>query len=226
MIDVGAGDGRLVATAASDPDTFAVAVDANSAALREGLRRARKAKITNALFVAAAAEMLPRPFSGTATEVRVHYPWGSLLTSLVTGSRQVVNGIAALLRPGGRLTVLVSVIEATASKASPASTTPRRRPSRHGWSPRPIFLASWPFARRTPLTSRLPARRGASASAPAPSVGLAAVAALRDLVEELEELHVDNARRLGWSRQAIADGLGITRQSVHKKHHVRRGRRR
>lgn len=58
-----------------------------------------------------------------------------------------------------------------------------------------------------------------------PGVGLAAVAALRDLVEELEELHVDNARQLGWSWQAIADGLGITRQSVHKKHHVRRGRR-
>ncbi len=59
-----------------------------------------------------------------------------------------------------------------------------------------------------------------------PAVGLAAVAALRDLVEELEELHVDNARALGWSWQAIAEGLGITRQSVHKKHHVRRGRRR
>ena len=58
-----------------------------------------------------------------------------------------------------------------------------------------------------------------------PAIGLAAVAALRDLVEELEELHVDNARQLGWSWQAIADGLGITRQSVHKKHHVRRGRR-
>lgn len=57
-----------------------------------------------------------------------------------------------------------------------------------------------------------------------PAIGLAAVAALRDLVEELEELHVDNARRLGWSWQAIAGGLGITRQSVHKKHHVRRGR--
>lgn len=58
-----------------------------------------------------------------------------------------------------------------------------------------------------------------------PAVGLAAVAALRDLVEELEELHVDNARALGWPWQAIADALGVTRQSVHKKHHVRRGRR-
>ena len=51
-----------------------------------------------------------------------------------------------------------------------------------------------------------------------PGVGLAAVAALRTLVEELEALHVDNARRGGWSWQAIADQLGITRQSVHKKH--------
>jgi hypothetical protein len=59
-----------------------------------------------------------------------------------------------------------------------------------------------------------------------PGVGLGAVAALRQLVEELEELQVDNARGLGWSWQAIADALGITRQSVHKKHHVRRRRRR
>jgi hypothetical protein len=59
-----------------------------------------------------------------------------------------------------------------------------------------------------------------------PAVGLRAVAALRQLVEELEELHVDNARSMGWSWQAIADALGITRQSVHKKHHVRPRRRR
>jgi hypothetical protein len=59
-----------------------------------------------------------------------------------------------------------------------------------------------------------------------PAVGLGAVAALRQLVEELEELHVDNARGLGWSWQAIAEALGVTRQAVHKKHHVRRGRRR
>lgn len=58
-----------------------------------------------------------------------------------------------------------------------------------------------------------------------PAVGLRAAAALRQLVEELEELHVDNARSLGWSWQAIADALGVTRQSVHKKHHVRRRRR-
>jgi hypothetical protein len=59
-----------------------------------------------------------------------------------------------------------------------------------------------------------------------PAVGLAAVAALRTLVEELEALHVANARDQGWSWQAIAERLGITRQSVHRKHHGDRRRRR
>lgn len=51
-----------------------------------------------------------------------------------------------------------------------------------------------------------------------PEVGLAAVTTLRTLVDELEALHVDNARACGWSWQAIAERLGVTRQSVHKKH--------
>ena len=56
-----------------------------------------------------------------------------------------------------------------------------------------------------------------------PAVGLAAVASLRVLLESLEELHVENARRLGWSWQEIARELGVSRQAVHKKHG--RGRR-
>jgi hypothetical protein len=59
-----------------------------------------------------------------------------------------------------------------------------------------------------------------------PATGLAAVAALRRLVDELEVLHVDHARATGWSWQEIADALGVTRQAVHKKHHVRRALRR
>ncbi|RAY14139.1 helix-turn-helix domain-containing protein [Actinomadura craniellae] len=55
-----------------------------------------------------------------------------------------------------------------------------------------------------------------------PAAGLAAVAALRVLLEELEALHVDNARARGWSWEAIATALGVRRQSVHKKHARRR----
>jgi hypothetical protein len=65
----------------------------------------------------------------------------------------------------------------------------------------------------TTLTELAPAIDGRD-----PRTGLAAVAALRRLLEELEAAHVANARAAGWSWEAIAHALGITRQSVHKKH--------
>jgi hypothetical protein len=51
-----------------------------------------------------------------------------------------------------------------------------------------------------------------------PDTGLRAVAALRALTERLEILQVDNARTHGWSWQDIATRLGVTRQTVHRKH--------
>ena len=51
-----------------------------------------------------------------------------------------------------------------------------------------------------------------------PATGLRAVASLRALLESLEELQVENARRQDWSWQAIALALGVSKQAVHKKH--------
>lgn len=71
------------------------------------------------------------------------------------------------------------------------------------------------------LTEALPqAATGAD-----PDAGLRAVAALRALTEQLEVLQVDNARAVGWSWQAIAERLGVTKQTVHRKHGRRLGRR-
>ena len=58
----------------------------------------------------------------------------------------------------------------------------------------------------------------ASGTSRDPAVGLRAVAALRRLVEQPEDLQVDNARELGWSWSDIADLLGVSKQAVHKKH--------
>jgi DNA-binding NarL/FixJ family response regulator len=58
-----------------------------------------------------------------------------------------------------------------------------------------------------------------------PDAGLRAVAALRVLTEQLEILQVDNARAQGWSWQDIAVRLGVTKQTVHRKHGRRAGRR-
>jgi hypothetical protein len=64
----------------------------------------------------------------------------------------------------------------------------------------------------------MPMDIAASAASADPAVGLRAVAAMRRLADRLEVLHVRRARTLGWSWQQIAGALGVTRQSVHKKH--------
>jgi ribosome-binding protein aMBF1 (putative translation factor) len=51
-----------------------------------------------------------------------------------------------------------------------------------------------------------------------PATGLRAVAALRRLVESLEELQVQNARDQGWSWSDIASHMGVSKQAVHKKY--------
>ncbi|CAN5312971.1 sigma factor-like helix-turn-helix DNA-binding protein [soil metagenome] len=61
-------------------------------------------------------------------------------------------------------------------------------------------------------------RLAADSASRDPGVGLAAVAALRRLLESLEALQVDNAREQGWCWQDIAAVLGVSKQAVHKKY--------
>ncbi|HEX2214245.1 MAG TPA: helix-turn-helix domain-containing protein [Mycobacterium sp.] len=51
-----------------------------------------------------------------------------------------------------------------------------------------------------------------------PAVGLAAVRSLQRLQERLEAIQVANARAQGWSWQAIAAALEVSRQAVHQKY--------
>ena len=75
----------------------------------------------------------------------------------------------------------------------------------------------------TGMQSTLEIAEGAASNDP--DIGLRAVAALRTLTERLEILQVDNARKLGWSWQDIATRLGVTKQTVHRKHGKRSGSR-
>lgn len=75
----------------------------------------------------------------------------------------------------------------------------------------------------TAMEPTLEIAQGAASSDP--DVGLRAVAALRALAERLEIVQVENARQLGWSWQDIAERLGVTKQTVHRKYGHRMGRR-
>ncbi len=75
----------------------------------------------------------------------------------------------------------------------------------------------------TSMESTLEITEGAASNDP--DVGLRAVAALRELTERLEIIQVENARGLGWSWQDIAERLGVTKQTVHRKYGRLIGRR-
>jgi Homeodomain-like domain len=62
----------------------------------------------------------------------------------------------------------------------------------------------------------------AAAASADPAAGLGAVRTLRRLEERLEAIHVANARERGWSWQAIAAALGVSRQAVFQKYNPRR----
>ncbi|SEN15088.1 Homeodomain-like domain-containing protein [Actinacidiphila rubida] len=75
----------------------------------------------------------------------------------------------------------------------------------------------------TGMQSTLEIAEGAASNDP--EVGLRAVAALRELTERLEILQIENARKLGWTWQDIAERLGVTKQTVHRKYGRLIGRR-
>ena len=86
------------------------------------------------------------------------------------------------------------------------------------------MLTYWPRQHMlTVMETTLEIAEGAASNDP--NVGLRAVAALRALSERLEILQVESARMAGWSWQEIADRLGVTKQTVHRKYGRRIGRR-
>lgn len=100
----------MLATAAREPDTLAIGVDANAPAMADASRRAiRRNALPNALFVVAAAERPPDGLRGLAGSLTVHFPWGSLLRGLLGEDDAVLAGVARLMAPGAEARVLLSV---------------------------------------------------------------------------------------------------------------------
>lgn len=110
-VDIGAGDGKFALWRAErDPRRLVVAVDANAAALGAGYSRAARRRLSNILFAVAPAEDLPVELSGAADEIRIHFPWGSLLRMVLDADQGLLDQLAALLEPGGRLVVALSIV--------------------------------------------------------------------------------------------------------------------
>lgn len=113
-MDLGTGDGRFVLHAArAHPDALVIGVDAVAASMVRASRRAARARdgLPHALFVVAAVERLPVELDGIADEIRIHFPWGSLLRGIVRGEPAVLGPVARISRDGTVLRVLWSLTD-------------------------------------------------------------------------------------------------------------------
>lgn len=110
MVDFATGDGRYVLRRAeAEPATLVIGVDANRAGMARGFSRACRGRLANVLFVVASAEAPPPELAGQADELRIHFPWGSLLRGLLLPDPVMVSGLAGLVKPTGRIVVCLSV---------------------------------------------------------------------------------------------------------------------
>lgn len=93
------------------PEALVIGIDADAASMVESSRRAarRSGGLPNALFVAAAAEALPPELDGLVDDVRIQFPWGSLLEGLVRAEPAVLRSLARVCRPGGSLRAIWSL---------------------------------------------------------------------------------------------------------------------
>ncbi|HVF48312.1 MAG TPA: class I SAM-dependent methyltransferase [Pyrinomonadaceae bacterium] len=114
MVDIGTGDGRFVSvSAAQHPSTFYIGIDANVKPLEKpsirATRKPGKGGLPNALFIQAAVEDMPADLDGLAGQVFIHFPWGSLLRSIMLAEPAVLAALRRLTAPGGALTVITGL---------------------------------------------------------------------------------------------------------------------
>jgi hypothetical protein len=99
-----------LAHARQHPNEFVLGVDPSTGAMRESSHRAarRRTALPNARFAVSALDALPVELDGRFDLVTVHFPWGSLWDASTAHDPCQAARLAALLRPGGELRLLLS----------------------------------------------------------------------------------------------------------------------
>jgi tRNA G46 methylase TrmB len=83
--------------ARSCPRTLVIGVDTSAAGLNEVSRKARRAGIDNAVFVAADATEALHLLGGRVDVLTVTLPWGSLMQRVLEGEREFALAVAGAL---------------------------------------------------------------------------------------------------------------------------------
>ena len=64
----------------------------------------------NVALVVGSVEEAASEFGDVADDIRVHFPWGSLLRGVLGDDEAVLAAIARLPKPGGSVTALLSIV--------------------------------------------------------------------------------------------------------------------
>jgi len=112
-VDAGTGDAHFAYHLASErPGWLIVGLDALDEPMGEiAYRAARKPARggrANLVLLRASVEALPSELRGIADEVHVLLPWGVLLEGIVRARADVIDGLAALARPGATVRVVLN----------------------------------------------------------------------------------------------------------------------
>jgi 16S rRNA (adenine(1408)-N(1))-methyltransferase len=108
VVDAGTGDGRYpLHVARTRADTLAIGLDASADTLAHAPRLAARERLSNLVLLREPLERVP--LESVADEVRVHFPWGSLLRGALAEDERVFAAVSRLPRPGGAVTLLLSV---------------------------------------------------------------------------------------------------------------------
>jgi 16S rRNA (adenine(1408)-N(1))-methyltransferase len=108
VVDAGTGDGRYpLYVARTRADTLTIGLDASADTLAYAARLAVRERLPNLVLLREPLERLA--LESAADEVTIHFPWGSLLRGALAEDDSVFAAICRLARPGGTLTVLLSV---------------------------------------------------------------------------------------------------------------------
>jgi 16S rRNA (adenine(1408)-N(1))-methyltransferase len=132
-MDVGTGDGRyplLVARARAD--TFVIGIDPATDALAHAARRVARDRTPNVALIVGSVEAVACHLAGLADEVRVHFPWGSLLRGVIGEDDAVLAALARLPKGGCPLTALFSVVPRDGAAAMPDADLLAARWISHG----------------------------------------------------------------------------------------------
>jgi 16S rRNA (adenine(1408)-N(1))-methyltransferase len=86
-------------------------------ASRRASAKQRRGGLTNAIFLAAAAEELPGQLCQIADRVTIALPWGSLMRGLLVPDATLLSKIGDVLKPGGELELLLSATDRDAAAA-------------------------------------------------------------------------------------------------------------